>query len=80
MIELCSFSRKKEEELQFIQHFFAYLYSGIKKRFPIQSVVEKFKILVSKIKYESIWSLNTQNETSKVNEAFVFAYILKNAD
>jgi len=67
MIELCSFSRKKEEELQFIQHFLAYLYSGIKKRFPIQTVIQKFKILVSEIKYESIWNPNTENETIKVN-------------
>jgi hypothetical protein len=37
----------KEEERDFREHFFSYVYSGIKKRFPIESIIEKFKNYVS---------------------------------
>lgn len=36
--------------------------------------------MVSRIKTESIWNPGGSNEAIKVNEAFVFCYMLKNAD
>ena len=52
LIQRCSFGNRKIEEVDFIQHFFAYIYSGIKKRFPIKSIIDKFKKNVFKIRYE----------------------------
>jgi len=36
--------------------------------------------MVSKIKFEEIWNPSLQDEKLKVNEAFVLAFMLKNAD
>lgn len=80
-IKNCSFDLKcKESEIYFIKLFFSHLYSGIKKRFPIKAVLDKFKSLVSKISKINIWNPKSENGTLKVNESFVLCYLLKNAD
>lgn len=47
--------RSVEQERAFFDQFIVYLYTCIKKRFPIQTTIEKVKELVVKNKYQSIW-------------------------
>jgi carboxypeptidase C (cathepsin A) len=78
---MCSFNEKhKEEEKDFIEQFFLSLYSGIKKRFPIKTIINRYKILVSKIKTKSIWVSRSKDGSIKMNESFVLTYLLQNAD
>ena len=52
----------------------------MKKRFSIQTILNKFKKLVAKIKQEEIWMPNEKHKPMKMNESFVLMYLLKNSD
>ena len=52
----------------------------MKKRFSIKTIINKFKKMVAKYKYEEIWIPLEENRSIKMNEYFVFQYILFNSD
>ena len=56
------------------------LFEAMKKRFPIQYVINKFKELVAKIKLKTIWMPTEENSPIKMNAEFVLLYLLNNSD
>lgn len=56
------------------------VFSGIKKKFAIETMIKLYKKIVSKVKFISIWTPNSLDGVLKVNESFVLAFLLQNAD
>ena len=52
------------------------LFEAMKKRFPIQTIINKFRDLVSRIKFETIWMPNEESNPIKMNAEFVLMYML----
>ena len=52
----------------------------MKKRFPIQTIVNKFQDMVARIKFQTIWMPNEENQPIKMNAEFVLMYLLYNSD
>lgn len=71
---------QKREEENFIEQFFQVLFSAIKKRFPIQSVITKYKNRMSKFKILNLWIPQASEKGIRVNESFVLAYALNNSE
>ena len=63
-----------------MKYFFFCLSSAIKKRFSMKNIIDKFKSMVSKTHNEQIWKPISEEESITINESFVFAYLLRNAD
>ena len=56
------------------------LFEVMKKRFPIQLAIGKFRDLVAKSKYETIWMPNEERDPIKMNAEFILMYLLHNSD
>ena len=56
------------------------LFEAMKKRFPIQTIINKFRDEVAKVKLETIWMPNEESNPIKMNAEFVLMYLLNNAD
>lgn len=52
----------------------------MKKRFTLQSVIEKVQKLVAENRFENIWVPLEDQTHSKMNESFVLMYLLSNSD
>ena len=78
-IKNIDFSDKLLEKL-FFDIFIKSLFLSIKKRFPIQTIINKYKDLVSKNKFEQIWIPTEEKKQIKMNEFFVCQYLLYNSD
>ena len=80
IIQNCGYEDLSEEKL-FFDVFIKNLYSCIKKRFPIQTIVDKFKYLVAQKKLKNIW-MPVENSSPHItmNESFLLMYLLRNSD
>ena len=79
VIDNSDFSKEELEKL-FFDTFTKSLFEAVKKRFAIQTVIERFKDLVGRIKREYIWIPSEEQNPMKMNATFVLMYLLNNAD
>ena len=79
VIESSDFSKEELEKL-FFDTFVNSLFEGLKKRFPIQAIINKFRDLVVRIKFETIWLPAEVNSPIKMNAEFILMYLLNNSD
>ena len=79
MIKNSDFTNKAIESL-FFQTYIKYAFSSIKKRFPLQITLDKFKKLAVSIKNQRLWMPYDYNRPITMNESFIEMYLLYNSD